>query len=441
MMYLKPSTAVYVVYANIALYCLCYMMQQPVLPYRTKQLGASNAEFAQFQSLFNLVQSVGGLLSGPVMDALGGRMLLLISFMASALCYSMTASATSLLMLYLSRVPTLLQHAVLAARTIVTSASAASDRAKHLGYVGVCTGIGMTAGPMIGGYLSEVSLEFVSWIATAGSFFSLLTVLLLVPPPDAPSKKGSSSNSDYNVPKDEKRESSHNINGTAASSESSNKSVTSDKNGKSSANIVSGGDGSRTRRVLILGHFWEVLVSPGVSSLMTLKIITTLASTLFQSMFTVVLQNQGQGPKYAGNAMSFLGMTSILSQAFLVAPAIQHLGESRTIYIGCWGLLGGFILLALAKGATMTVVSLIPQSLAGVLISAVSTSKLTKAVSKERLGTALAIDMGVWSAVRMVTPSMGAWLLEHGGSSGIGSLSAALMVVLLGSMHLGMVDC
>jgi hypothetical protein len=64
MWYLKPSTAVYVVYANIALYCLCFQMQQPVLPYRTKQLGATTAEFAQFQSLFNLAQSVGGLFSG-----------------------------------------------------------------------------------------------------------------------------------------------------------------------------------------------------------------------------------------------------------------------------------------------------------------------------------------------------------------------------------------
>ena len=37
------------------------------------------------------------------MDVLGGRAMLLVSFAASALCYAMTASATSLAALYLSR--------------------------------------------------------------------------------------------------------------------------------------------------------------------------------------------------------------------------------------------------------------------------------------------------------------------------------------------------
>ena len=37
------------------------------------------------------------------MDALGGRTMLLVSFAASALCYGITASATSLTALYISR--------------------------------------------------------------------------------------------------------------------------------------------------------------------------------------------------------------------------------------------------------------------------------------------------------------------------------------------------
>ena len=40
---------------------------------------------------------------GPAMDALGGRAMLLVSFAASAICYGITASATSLTALYISR--------------------------------------------------------------------------------------------------------------------------------------------------------------------------------------------------------------------------------------------------------------------------------------------------------------------------------------------------
>ena len=114
------------------------------------------------------------------------------------------------------RIPTLLQHAVLAGRAIVTSASSEADRARHLGYVGMCIGVGMTSGPFIGGelhhnrsldennhgqfrsrdmisppphththtssgLLSDVSLQSSAWIATAGSMLSFVTILLFIP--------------------------------------------------------------------------------------------------------------------------------------------------------------------------------------------------------------------------------------------------------------------
>jgi hypothetical protein len=35
-----------------------------MLPYLTEKLGASNSQFATFQSLFNAAQALGGLVSG-----------------------------------------------------------------------------------------------------------------------------------------------------------------------------------------------------------------------------------------------------------------------------------------------------------------------------------------------------------------------------------------
>ncbi|KAG1673026.1 hypothetical protein FOA52_005956, partial [Chlamydomonas sp. UWO 241] len=122
----------YVVYANVVCYCTCYMMQQPLLPYLMESLGAGTAQFAAVQSLFNGAQAVGGVLSGPLLDAWGGRSLLLASFAASTVCYAMTAAAGGLGMLYASRVVTLLQHAVLAARAIVAIETSSAERGAHL---------------------------------------------------------------------------------------------------------------------------------------------------------------------------------------------------------------------------------------------------------------------------------------------------------------------
>jgi MFS family permease len=43
------------------------------------------------------------LFAGPLVDRYGGRALLLLSFGSSALCYTLTATATSIHMLFVSR--------------------------------------------------------------------------------------------------------------------------------------------------------------------------------------------------------------------------------------------------------------------------------------------------------------------------------------------------
>jgi MFS family permease len=73
-----------------------------------------------------------------------------------------------------------LQHAVLAARTIVTARSGEANRARLLGYVGVAYGVGFAVGPALGGLLSKHSLQLGSWLATGGSLVSLALVWALL---------------------------------------------------------------------------------------------------------------------------------------------------------------------------------------------------------------------------------------------------------------------
>jgi MFS family permease len=80
----------------------------------------------------------------------------------------------------LRRIPTVLQHAVLAARTIVTARSSGQDRARLLGYLGVAYGVGFAFGPALGGLLSQVSLRLGSWLATGGSLLSVVLIYLLL---------------------------------------------------------------------------------------------------------------------------------------------------------------------------------------------------------------------------------------------------------------------
>jgi MFS family permease len=163
----------WVLLGNVVLYALCYMMQTPVLPYLTTQLGADMVAYGWLMSIMAVVQFVGGLLAGPVLDAYGARVVLLASFMSSATCYALTGAARGMPALYVSRLPTLLQHAVMATRAAVAEASSEADRARLLGYIGVAYGIGMALGPALGGVLSSVDLRLTAWVAAAGSLVSV----------------------------------------------------------------------------------------------------------------------------------------------------------------------------------------------------------------------------------------------------------------------------
>eukprot|EP00195_Chlamydomonas_chlamydogama_P001003 CAMPEP_0202914444 /NCGR_PEP_ID=MMETSP1392-20130828/63103_1 /ASSEMBLY_ACC=CAM_ASM_000868 /TAXON_ID=225041 /ORGANISM="Chlamydomonas chlamydogama, Strain SAG 11-48b" /LENGTH=369 /DNA_ID=CAMNT_0049606089 /DNA_START=22 /DNA_END=1128 /DNA_ORIENTATION=- len=357
-----------VIYANVALYSVCMMMQQPLLPYLTKQLGASTTQFAQLQTLFSAVQLVGGLLSGPFVDAYGGRALMVVSFAASAVSYALTASATSLSLLYLSRLPTVFQHTVLAARTIVTAATDDGQRATFLGYVGVSFGIGFGLGPALGGLLSDVSLQFSAWVAAAGSLASLASVLLLLPP-DKPQKAATA------------------------------------KGGSSTSGVA--------RQAIM--KFSEACRLPGVGSLLVIKLTTGLAFGIFQSMFTVLLQNRGLGPKQNGAVLSFVGVVSILVQGALVGPAVSRLGEARTTYLAVWVMMLGFGALGAVKTLVGTLAALVPLCAAAVMLTALNTSLLTKAVPPDQRGTILSVDMSMGSGTRMLSPGLGAVLLTRGG--------------------------
>lgn len=375
-----------VVYGNVMMYAICYMAQVPVLPYLLKHLGAANnTSYGVLQTVFNAVQFVGGLISGPLMDRYGGRALMVVSFAASIVCYGLTATATNVWMLYISRLPTVLQHAILAARTIVTEMSSDEERARMLGYVGVAYGLGFTIGPAAGGLMSSVSLRFAAWAATIGSALSLAMVLLAIPA-DAPA-------------------------------------------------VAKKGDGKGPKRESFLamaGQFRKVASQPGVAHMLAAKLLVGLAFAVFQTMFPVLLQQQyGLDSRGNGLVLSYLGVLFVAVQALLIGPVTRKVDEATAEYFCCCGLFVSFLALSGASRLWHLLALLIPLSAAGQLNSTLNTARLTKAVNPSQRGTVLALDMSLFSGVRMISPALGSWAVGRFGYSAVGAISSLLVGLLL----------
>ncbi|KAG2449794.1 hypothetical protein HYH02_005317 [Chlamydomonas schloesseri] len=412
-----------IVYANVVLYSICWMAQAPVLPYLVDALGASGSmQYARLQTAFSGIQFIGGLVSGPLMDRYGGRWLLAVSFGASLACYGITATANSMWGLYLSRVPTVLQHAVLAARAIVTQLSSDGDRARVLGYVAVSYSVGFTVGPAIGGWLSAWSLQLAAWSATVGSALSLVMILALLP--DLPN------------PADAHHKHEAAKGGGAEEHSGTNDAAHEGGAGRAGASPPAGGNKGGVKAML--SAFVEVARRPGVPDLLLGKLLVGLGSAVYQSMFAVLLKQQyGLDPNKNGMVMSYVGFLLLAGQALLVGPAIAAAGEPA-VELGCAvGLVAVFVALSACRTMWQLLVLMVPYAVAGMLYSNASTSRLTKAVLPQQRGTALAIDMSLSSGVRMLSPTLGAAAADRLGHQAVPLLGAGLIGLFLVALQLG----
>ncbi len=85
-------------------------------------------------------------MKGYIGDLYGPKTAMLISYGSSAFAYLMMGFATTVPILFFSRIPTLLQHGLLSTQIYVTEHSAPDQRAKQLGRLSLLYGVGFILG-------------------------------------------------------------------------------------------------------------------------------------------------------------------------------------------------------------------------------------------------------------------------------------------------------
>jgi MFS family permease len=174
----------YIVDLLIVLYALCYQLQAPLEPYLVDRLvkngdggGDAAAAYTTLQSFFGLVQMVGSLFVGALIDRLGLRSAFILNFVACAASYGILANVETVYGLYMSKLPTVFLTGFLCAQTaVVKLTKPGADRVSQLGRLTMSYTIGGTIGPSLGGYLGTMNA---AKVAVMGSIMAAMLVLLL----------------------------------------------------------------------------------------------------------------------------------------------------------------------------------------------------------------------------------------------------------------------
>ena len=398
------STAL--IYFTVALYAGAFMSQQPTKVFWvarvTESSGDAAAAYATYASFLAVLQLIGSLYSGALVDRAGAKLVLLLSLGASALVYALTAYASSLTGLFLAGIPSVLQHAVLASRSYLTATLPNEQHATVIGRLGVSYGVGMLVGPYLGGLLAAHSLPAAALAAALLSLATCAMVLALLPEAKAVGVGAA-------------------VAAAAAAAEGAGGAV--------SAPAQQQQQQPPAPRAPPPATYQALLAVPGLRSALLLKGLFFAASNLFQTVVALLaVQRFRLDPSGMGIVLSIVGASSAAAN-LLAPPLLAPLPLRTTLTASALALAASIAALGLLPpGAALGLYLLcIPQTAAAAVFSTLQSTQMTTATPPALQGSLAAADMALRSSTSIFAPFAASLLLQHAGHFAGTAVPAAIM--------------
>ncbi|XP_061058250.1 solute carrier family 22 member 18 isoform X4 [Eubalaena glacialis] len=344
---LDLSWVMLLVYVLAALELACLFMQFSIMPYLSRRLGLDSVAFGYQQTIFGVLQLLGGPVFGRFADQRGARAAFTLSFLASSALYLLLAAACSptlpgVALLFASRLPGALMHTLPAAQMVITDLSAPEERPAALGRLGLCFGIGVIFGSLLGGTLSSTcGIQCPVIVALVVNLLGAILSFTCIPT----STKGASAHAQAALP------------------------------GKPEASLLD------------LKAITCLLLQPGVLPVFLVKVICGFPSGLFMVMFSLISMDFFQlEAAQAGYLMSFFGVLQMVFQGLVIGWLSSHFSEGALLRASV--LVFSVVGLAMALMANVFHFCLLMPGLVFSLcaLNVVTDSMLTKAVSASDTG-------------------------------------------------------
>ncbi len=163
-----------IIFLTVFLDLLGMGILMPVVPFVLREYREDALIVGLMALSFSGAQFLASPILGALSDRFGRRPVLLVSLLGTAIGYFMFGWASSLWLLFGSRIlDGVTGGNISAAQAYIADISPPEDRAKNFGLIGAAFGLGFIIGPAAGGLLSKISL---SAPAFAAGWLSLATV-------------------------------------------------------------------------------------------------------------------------------------------------------------------------------------------------------------------------------------------------------------------------
>ncbi|KAM4667305.1 solute carrier family 22 member 18 [Amazona ochrocephala] len=390
---IKKGQVILAAYVIATIELTFIFMQMGVMPYLAKSIGLDSVGFGYLQTIFGVLQLVGGSIFGRFADKFGARAALILSCASGSAFFLLMSISTSIPVLFLSRLPAVFMHGLPGAQKVITDMTTPSQRADALGKLGLCFGIGIITGSVLGGVLStKFGIFAPMYVGLVGNLINTMIAMFWIPLQAKPK-------SDHHLTE----------HGTSQS-----------------------GSVFSIREILRLMKF------PGVMEIFIVKVFAGLPIGLFQIMFSIISMDFfGLEAVESGYLMSYFGVLQMVVQGLVIGKLTSHCTEMTLLKLSVFVFAGVGLGMALMRTVWHYCIIAVPLMFAFSTLGTITDSILTKAVPSSDTGTMLGICASVQPLTRTVGPTIGGVLYKHFGVSSFGCLqlivNTGLFVYLLKS--------
>jgi len=383
------------VHLNLVVYAMAYWMQQPVLPFLTAELGADMQTLGILQSVISTCAFIGGPGLGRVVDERGAKTAMILTQGGSLVMYGLMALTTTLPILFLSRIPALVQHCNLCSQAAVSKLSSSENRAVALGRLVLSYQIGMSIGAPLGGSLTTwYGSHFAAFMAFLITLIVFICDILFLPGDMLGSER-------HGKRKDIERETAL---GTAERKEEDEKKKKKKK------------PGAWDKTKLIL----HVLAEPAVMDNAIVSMCISMARTIKRSHFSMAGKDHfGMDAQMVGAFMAFASGLSLVANVFTVSAITSRFGDSKRAVAGATMVsLCSYVLLAGCNDITMLVLIMFPLSQGNSVTYTLMSSAMSKAGSEDEVGTRIALSHALRALCGIAAPLITGFLYARVGYAG-----------------------
>jgi DHA1 family tetracycline resistance protein-like MFS transporter len=352
----------------------------PLLPFYAESFNATPTQIGFLVASYAAAQLVGAPLLGRLSDRFGRKPVLLISLTGTFIGFLILGFANSLWMLFLSRIlDGFTGGNISVAQAYITDVTDESNRAKGLGLLGAAFGLGFIIGPAAGGLLSVYGFALPAFVAAGFSMISILGVLFFLP-------------------------------------ESLTEEARADLE-------------KQERQSFSLKNLWQALNRPRVGPILHVRFFYGLAFAIFQTIFPLyALYRFDLDARSTGFVLTYVGILVVFVQGFLVGWLASRYDEYRLIFLATVIMGLSLFTWAIVPNVAALLVVLAPLAFAAGILNTLLNSTLSKAVYAEEVGGTLGLSASLESLTRVISPSVGGYLLGSIGAWAPGLAGGLIMI-------------